>query len=233
MLKSITFFIAALFFAGACTAQETVRKRNWLTDSVQEVYTVLKTNKNIKHGPYQALFLKKTPVASGNYTNNIKTGTWNFYDEKGKLQQTYNYASNTYEFSAPADTTTYLHYAPDKKLGPADKATMPIKLGGTYYGYIPYLRLFAIPQNMYNMVQANKDYIEVLVELLVSPGGRLADFKIQLSIEGRIIKTFNMNRNLPDAADTVFSPATVNGEPVTCRIFIKAYITDDNHLDYE
>ena len=52
-------------------------------------------------------------------------------------------------------------------------------------------------------------------------------------MEGRIIKSFNMNRNLPDPADTVFSPATVNGEPVTCRIFIKAYITDDNHLDYE
>ncbi|MBD1366459.1 hypothetical protein IDJ77_21780 [Mucilaginibacter sp. ZT4R22] len=235
MLKNIILCIAGIFFTNSCLAQaqETTRKSRWLTDSVYEAYTVLKTDKNIKHGPYRALFLKKKPVAEGDYANNIKTGLWHFYNEKGEQLQTYNYTTKAFEFLAPADTTTYLHYVVDKKITPADKVTLPVKLGGTYYGYIPYLRLFDVPNKMYAMIQANKDYIEVLVELLVSPGGRLADYKISLNIDRRLLKAFNMNPNLPDPADVIFTPATVNGEPVTSRILIKAYITDDNHLDYE
>jgi len=233
MLKNIILFIAGIFFVNSCLAQETAQKGKWLTDSVYEAYTVLKTDKNMKHGAYQALFLKKTSVAAGDYNNNTKTGLWNFYNEKGQLQQTYNYTTKSFDFLTAADTTTYLHYVMDKKITPADKVTMPVKLGGTYYGYIPYLHLFEVPRKIYNMVQINKDYIEVLVELLISPGGRLADYKISLNINKRLLKAFNMNRNLPDPADVVFIPATVNGEPVTSRILINAYITDDNHLDFE
>jgi len=51
-----------------------------------EIYQVLKSNKKIKHGPYEKYFKYSNPMTRGKlltergqYDNNKKTGTWSFY----------------------------------------------------------------------------------------------------------------------------------------------------------
>ena len=232
MSKIYILFFAGLFIINNCLAQETIKKRHWLTDSVIEVYQVLKSDKHTRQGLYQALFQKKIAVASGMYTNDKRTGLWQFYDTKGLVIESYNFTTNKLYYEAPEDTTSALRYFVDKQLDSTDKVTKPIKIGGRYFGYIPYLRLFKIPDYMAGLDLNN---ISAVVELLISPGGRLADYKVHIVNSGvaGILKTINMNTDVPDPADKVFTPATLNGEPISCRIMIKCYITDDGHLDFE
>jgi len=231
MIKNIVLFIAGFFLATSCPAQALREKTNRLTDSVSEVYHVLKTNKYIKHGLYQALFQHFQPVATGMYENDKKVGTWRFYDPKGKLMQTYDYSTRLARFEAPEDTTSNLRYLLDKDLKPGDKATKPIKTGGRYFGYLNYLQLFNLPEAYKDHPEVELNEVKTTVELLISPGGRLADYKVHIN-NGAQDNVIKMNTNLPNEEDRMFTPATLNGEPVACRIIIRAYITEKGHLDF-
>ena len=228
-MKISLLFFASLCYLSNCFGQETETKKSRLTDSVYEVYHVTTANKYVREGLYQALYQKKTAVATGFYQNNVKAGVWRFFDTKGGLLQTYNYTANKLIFEAVEDTTSDLRYFVDKELKPTDRVTKPIKIGGRYYGYLPYLRLFKLPNDLLDI---NKSVFKAVVELLVSPGGRLADYKVHL-VAPNYERVINMNLNLPDNADLIFTPATLNGEDISSRIMIKAYITEDDHLDFE
>lgn len=232
MPKNFFLFFAGIFIINNCLAQETVKKRNRLTDSVTEVYQVLKSDKHTKQGLYQALFQKRIAVASGMYANDKRTGLWQFYDTKGRVIESYNFSTNKLYYEAPEDTTSSLRYFVDKQLDSTDKVTKPIKVGGRYFGYIPYLRLFKMPDYLTGL---DLNSITAVVELLISPGGRLADYKVHImsTVGGDVIKVINMNTDVPNPDDKIFTPATLNGEPISCRIMIKCYVTDDGHLDFE
>jgi hypothetical protein len=231
MIKHVILFLAGFFLAIRCQAQELREKTSQLTDSVSEVYHVLKTNKYIKHGLYQAFYQERIPVATGMYENDKKVGTWRFYNDKGKLMQIYDYSTQKAAFEAPEDTTSDMRYLLDKTLSPADKATKPIKTGGRYFGYLTYLRLFKLPAAYADHPEVEMNEVKTTVELLISPGGRLADYKVHIN-NGAQDNVIRMNTNLPDADDRIFAPATLNGEPVACRIIIRAYITEKGHLDF-
>ncbi len=230
MIKHVVLFIAGVFFATCCEAQELREKTNRLTDSVSEVYHVLKTNKYVRHGLYQALFQHFQPVATGMYENDKKVGTWRFYDPKGKLMQTYDYSTRLTSFEAPEDTTSNLRYLLDKDLKPGDKATKPIKTGGRYFGYLNYLQLFNLPDAYKDHPEVELNEVKTTVELLISPGGRLADYKIHIN-NGAQDNVIKVKAALAEE-DRMFTPATLNGEPVACRIIIRAYITEKGHLDF-
>ncbi|TSD66232.1 hypothetical protein FFF34_002180 [Inquilinus sp. KBS0705] len=232
MLKRCLLFFTAILLINNCFAQETVQKKNKLTDSVTEVFQVLKSNKAIRQGLYQALFKKKITVASGDYKNDKRAGLWQFYDTKGTVIQTYNYDTQKLYFEAPEDTTSALRYFIDKNLEPTDKVTKPIKIGGRYYGYIPYLQLFKLPDYLNELNR--QALIKAVVELLISPYGRLADYKVHLfSPEGEELQIVNMNIDLPNPADKIFTPTTLNGEAVSSRIMIRCFVTDAGHLDFD
>ncbi|RFZ85422.1 hypothetical protein DYU05_07440 [Mucilaginibacter terrenus] len=221
--------LVLLLNAASGHAQELTQRKNRLTDSVTEVYQTYKENKNIMHGLYQALYKKSTPVASGMYNKNVRVGIWRFFDSKGRLIETYDYDNKELKFEGREDITSALRYFVDRDLDSTAKVTKPIKIGGRYYGYIPYLRLFTLPRDLSDI---NKNIFSAVVELLVSPYGRLADYKVHL-VAPNFERVINMNTHLPDPADMVFTPATLNGEGISCRIMIKAYITDDGHLDFD
>jgi hypothetical protein len=232
MIKSCSLFFAAVLFVTICHGQETIKKRLRLTDSVTEVFEVLKSNKAIRQGLYQALFRKKIAVASGAYNSDKRVGLWHFYDRKGTVIQTYNYDTDKIYFEAPEDTTSVIRYFVDKKIEPTDKVTKPLKIGGRYYGYIPYVQLFKLPDNL---VELNRQiYIKAVIELLISPYGRLADYKVHLLTEdGELIKVVNMNTNLPNPADMIFTPATLNSEPIACRIMIQCTVNEAGKLNFK
>ncbi len=213
-----------------CFAQDTVERKNKLSDSIIESFWVLKSNKDIKQGVYRAFFKRRTLIAAGNYNNNKKTGTWNFYKPNGLLVQRFNYDNNKLLFESASDTLYDVHYLFDEKLNDSDVITRPVKTGGIYYGMVPYLGIFQLPFETFDI---NTDNFDATVELLISPLGRLADYKVHvISAYYKFNQTFNLDVNLFGEADRQFIPATLNGDAVLSRIIIRCYVTGTGKLDF-
>jgi hypothetical protein len=230
MLKNIFSIIIFSIYTANSLAQETVERKNRLTDSVIERFFVLKSNPEIRQGLYKAFYQRRTLIAIGNYNNGKKTGNWNFYDTMGRLAERYDYDTNTFKFEGPLYTGTYLSFVVDEKVTKTDTFTRPVKIGGTYFGFIPYVNLFHLPFDTFDI---NTDTFEAYVELLISPGGRLADYKVHLaSSYYQYNHTVNMDINLFSEADRTFVPATLNGKPILSRIFIRCWVTPNAQLDF-
>jgi len=72
-----------------------------------------------------------------------------------------------------------------------------------------------------------------VIELLVSPLGRLADYKVRLvSAYYQYDQIFSMDVGLFSDEDRTFRPATLNGRPVMSRILIKCYVSSRGELDF-
>lgn len=230
-LKKILLFILSIFFIADCFAQEIIEKKNRLTDNVTEQFSVLKSNELLKNGAYAAFYKRKTPIAMGNYTQNKRTGLWRFYSPKGKLMQIYNYDSDSLKYEAPEfKNASEFFYFIDKEITDTDRVTKPVKAGGRYYGYLPYLGLYQIPFSPY---QYGTSGCVAAVELLISPLGRLAGYKVRTICDGYDFdQTINMNVKLFKEEDQQFIPATYNGQPVVSRIVIRCKITQSGGLDF-
>jgi len=220
-------FIAALFYTGVCFAQQVIERKNKLTSSVIEKYhAIIETKKEVKQGLYQAA-VSKYAVASGQYTNDKRTGLWHFFNKYGQQLENYNYDTNTLLYEAQEDTSSNFRYFVDKKLNPGDRVNKPVKIGGRYYGYIPYLKAFKLPQGVPN---SGRENYNIKLELLISPGGRLADYKIHLFVNGDELIQY-VNIDLFSEDDKTFLPAALNNEPVMCRIFIQCYLNSYDEID--
>ena len=230
-LKKITTFIFCFFCLINCFAQETIEKKNRLNDNVTETFQVLKDNESVKNGPYEAVYKRRTPIAIGNYTKGKKTGLWRFYNSQNKLMQIYNYDNDSLKYEAReyANASDFW-YAIDKVITDSDKVTKPVKAGGRYYGYLPYLGLFKVPFSTFEYTTAGG---VAVIELLISPLGRLAEYKVHAVI-GLIQydQTVTMDVNLFKEEDKKFIPATYNGEFVMSRIMIRCRITNNGGLDF-
>jgi hypothetical protein len=232
MLKRYILLLTTLLFINHCFAQDTIEVKRKLPGDVTEIFRALAKDVNIRVGLFKAVYKKDKIIATGAYENDKKVSLWQFYDPKGTVMQTYDYSTGRLFYEAPEDTTSHLRYLADKVLVEGDKVSKPIKVGGRYYGYLPYLNLFTLPKDY---AYINRNELAATVELLVSPGGRLADYKVNLMAadSNLILRTVNMNIKLPDPADLVFIPATLNGEPIACRIIIKCIVTNAGHLAFE
>lgn len=229
--KGLSLFLSLLFAASCCNAQDTREITTRLTNSVKEIYHVMKTDKNVMHGLYQAVYKERQPVATGLYNHDKRSGIWRFYDAAGQPMQTYDYDTNTVTFEAKEDTTSNFRYLLDKTLGPADKAHKPVITGGRYFGYLNYLKLFKLPAEYESHPEVTLNEVKTTLELLVSPGGRLADIKVNIN-NGAEDHYIRLKADLLPPEDKVFTPATLNGEPVACRIIIRVYITEDGGIDF-
>ncbi|MFD0792866.1 toxin-antitoxin system YwqK family antitoxin [Mucilaginibacter litoreus] len=212
-------------------SQQTLKVTKKVSDDVKEVYHVLASDGRTKTGLYQAFYKNKTVVANGGYSNGKRTGVWQFYNRNGKVVQSYNFDRNQLYYEAPEDTTSSLHYAVDKQLDSASVVTKPVKIGGVYFGYLPYVSLFKIPGQLSEL---NRDAMTAVVELLISPGGRLADYKVHLyyTVLAQNVAEIPMNLKLPDPNDLTFTPATLNGVPITSRVLIRCKVKSNGRLDF-
>ena len=204
-----------------------VRKHR-LTDQITERISVLKSDKSTRQGLYQAVTEKDIAVASGNFDKDKKVGVWHFYDTQGHLLQNYDYTKKSLQFEAVEDTTSNLRYFVDKVLTDSDRTTKPIKAGGRYFGYLPYLKVFKLPNELMGISRYSS---YVVIELLISPGGRLADLKVHLFSGINYHRVFTRSTDMPNEEDKIFIPATVNGEPIGCRIMMRCYIDNDGGLE--
>ena len=228
-VKNNFFLFIAFLYSISCFGQETIGKKNRLSASVIERFNVLKSDRETKNGPYKAFFRRKTLIASGNYINGKKTGVWDFYDTEGKLSQKFNYDKNLFIYVTRLDTTSDLRFLFDEKLKKTDTVTRPLKIGEPYYGYISYVNIFRLPFDAFDV---NTDVFEAEIELLISPMGRLAEYKVHLvSPYYEYDHTISLDVNLFSDEDRSFMPATLNHKPILSRIFIKCAVTSKG-LDF-
>ena len=170
-MKKIILFTTLLIYTSISIAQDVINRKNRLTGSVTEKYqTIIKTNKEEREGLYQA-FYGKTLIAGGEYKSGKRSGTWVFYNRNGQAEERYNYDTNILLAEAAEDSISDFRYVFDGKIGRTDEVTKPIKIGGRYYGYVPYLKLFKLPADLQDI---RREQFIVVLELLVSPAGRLA-----------------------------------------------------------
>ncbi len=165
----------------------------------------------------------------GNYAKGKKIGIWQFFNPQGILVQKFDYNSNNFTFESGYDTISDVHYLLDAKLEKSDTVTRPLKVGGVYYGYIPYLKLFHLPFDSFGI---NTDLFDADLELLISPLGRLAEYKVHLRSQAyQYDHTIMIDVHLLSEEDQMFLPATLNKKPVLCRVVIKCFVTGDS-LDF-
>lgn len=222
-VRKLLICIGLLITNYCCFAQETVERSRKLTPEVTEKYNVLKSDYNVMQGMYAA-YLKKVLIAAGNYNKNVKTGTWTFFNAKGKVTQRFNYDKLTLIYESPQDSTSNLRYVVDDSLKNNPLFSRPVRIGGNYYGYLPYVNVIKLPQSVSNL---NNLTDRVTMELLITPLGRLAEYKLRISPVGAQNQdddvVLNINLNLLTAEDKIFVPATLNNEPTAVRIIIPCY----------
>lgn len=231
LFKKFILITIIVFFVYHCQAQDTVKKRNRITPSVVETFFVLKSDKETKQGLYQAVYKHNVPLASGKYFNNKKVGMWHFYDLNGTLLENFDYDRNAMLYEKPDNVLSQvqIQYSFDDIISDSDKVTKPIKPGGRYYGYIPYMRMFKLSDDF---IGTDTRLFTAVLELLVSPGGRLADFKVHIK-SNDFERTTTFSTELFSNEDKLFVPATINGQPVLSRIFVKCKLTDTGELDVD
>jgi len=84
------YFIIFLVLANLNSHSQEVKKViNKIKYNTSEIYYVLKSDKNVKHGKYFMLSYIDT-LQSGYYTNNLKTGNWRYF-KGNNLEFIYNY----------------------------------------------------------------------------------------------------------------------------------------------
>lgn len=221
-MKIPPIIIFMLLFASFTNAQQVVLKKHNITKGIQERYYVLKSDHHTKQGLYQVIYHKKA-LASGAYTNGKQTGVWHFYDYQQKLMQNFNFDTRRVLYEAPEDSVSKFKYLFDETLHDADQVTKPIRIGGRYFGYLPYLKIFKLPPDL---IYWDSD-IPILLEILVSPGGNVADYIVHFN-SFTYQKTFHVNINLLNTDDKLFIPATINGKAVSSRIMITCYLDTEN-----
>lgn len=220
-MRSINLIICFVFICSVSFAQGTIEKTQKLNKKITAVYHVLQTDPAVKEGLYQARHDKTMALASGLYKNNARVGLWHFFDYDGNLVQNYNYDKNILTYEAPDDLSNGFKYAFDKKIIATDTITKPIRIGGRYFGYLNYMLLYKEPKG--DTWDPSVTYNKATVELLISPGGHLADYTIHLLYYGSV-RDLHVNLDLLSEEDKIFIPATVNGEPVSSSIVIPCTI---------
>ena len=220
--------IVAFLSVGCCLAQTAVIRKNKLrSDVVEEYHTVIESDKQVNQGDYRALYKRKVALAIGKYVNDKKVGIWRYFDKQQKLLQMYNYDRGALQYEAPEDSLATFRYVFDKSFSDSTRATRPVKEGGRYFGYLPYLNYFKLPADLQGI---DPDVAAASIELLISPLGRLANFKIRL-VSPYGDQTFNIDPNQLAPKDRIFLPATFNGQPTSCTIMIRCFLKRNGELD--
>jgi hypothetical protein len=231
----IAFFSFLICISVAGYAQETIVENGKYAPGINEEYHVLKSNPNIKHGLYRAFYNRKTVIATGMYTQGKKSGTWHFYNNVGKVVQHYNFDTNKAFFlvnnELPANLIQY-EFLP--KPADTDSLTLPVKIGGVLYGYLPYINKFKVK----NTVEYVQGSLYGILEILVSPAGRLAECKLLVRAKvwknnqwlPDIIDSYLLNPELLSDDDKTFAPGTVNKQQVSSTIYIYCTIKPNGRI---
>ena len=143
--KKILLLLFISILSVRCFSQDLIEKKEKLSDRMTAVYTVLKSDEQTKDWLYQEFYRRKHLIVSGVYKNGKKIGVWRYFNPNGVLMQTYNVEKDSIVYEAFERRPSAFNYLVDKELTDSDKTTKPLKIGGRYYGYLPYLDIYKTP----------------------------------------------------------------------------------------
>lgn len=208
--------ILALNAFGQKTKEITKKYKNpWYT----EKYSVLKSDKKVKHGNFQKLGYEDCLVIDGYYGNGKKDslwttyywcskqiekqglykddqriGEWKFYSSDGTLIQTYDYSTNKLVYSIkPTRETTVLQ---DKQETNKLLLSNPQFIGSTIelYDYITPAQMEMSKSGEYDLKTGM-----VIITFYISAEGKAIDHKIESGISDKIDKRcLEIVKNIPD-----------------------------------
>jgi len=206
-----------------CQGQETVERTNKPNDAIKEKFTVLKSDKNVKQGLFQAFFHDTLMVASGRYDNGKKVGIWRYYSSNGSIDQRYDHTNQKLIYVTRPDTA-FLQFNLDVKVEATDTLTAPVKVGGNSYGYmyIFYGRIDEFAKDIHD-IKTPATY-HCLQILSVGADGILKEWQMLATADG-LKKLYNVSIDKLADDDKLFVPATLNGKSVASKVYIKGMTT--------
>jgi TonB family protein len=120
--------IAFSFLTICCfsTYSQELKAKKVKTLTYVEEYTLLASDKKIKHGDYKKYRSDGTQSWSGKIDNNTRVGDWSYF-ENGKLDQTYNYDTKSVTFQGKSKDPSFIFT--DNKIQLADLDSSPGYVG--------------------------------------------------------------------------------------------------------
>jgi hypothetical protein len=233
-MKSIRAVVALLLFAtvlsNAALAQETLARNKMIGHWFEEHYNVLKSDKNVRQGAFQAQKGAVT-LATGAYTNGRPTGEWKYYNMQGKLVQVFDQDNHTLSYNDTTDVR-FDGYAFGQDVAPGDAVVPPVKLGGKTLTIFPLMSGASdVLQELYRSNGRNTADYEILHLFKIDPSGRMTDHDIMYVTNGHTKTVAANDKDLPEEHKR-FVPATINGKPVSSTVSLKGHLktlaaTDD------
>jgi hypothetical protein len=229
-MKNYTLCLFLCCIAGFCSAQDTVKatgpelieRTNDPSSNIHEKYTVLKTDKKVKHGLFQAFYNGKTLVAAGKYDNGVKTGVWRYFNEWGSANQVYSYTNKKLIYNKKADTA-FVQFDFDGKINATDTLTYPVKIGGSMYGY-RFIVEAVVKKFSLDMRSAGTTTEYRCVHILsIDANGALTRWQL-LATNAGFKKLYEVPMDQLKEEDKLFVPATQNGKPVPSTAYVKIFV---------
>jgi len=236
-MKSILLTMILICFTAHAFAQDTVKavgpelveRTNDTSLGLHEKYTVLKTDKKVKHGLFQAFYNGKTLVASGKYDNGKQVGAWRYCEANGKVNQVYSYTNKKLIYNQKPDTA-FAEFDFDGKINPTDTLTHPVKIGGLMYGYwfVINASVKQFSTDMRNM--GIKTPVRCINILNINADGILTRWQL-VAINGDFKKKYEVPIDKLTDFDKLFVAATQNGKNIASVAYIKTYTTFYSGID--
>lgn len=104
-LKTFNILLITLLLNFGTFGQSIVKKVFTNAEAgTKENVSFLVENNSVRHGNYTKLW-NSTLIVEGTYANNLRTGTWNFYDRGGRLVHSVNF--DDFQILESNDTTDF------------------------------------------------------------------------------------------------------------------------------
>ncbi len=190
--------------------------------SIKEKFEVLKSDKRVKQGSYQA-FRDTSVLANGYYRKGERSGHWVFYDHTHKMVQAYNYTRQQLIFQDTANVAK-LGYEFNDSVAVGDKIRYPVKIGGLQYGISPLtLNVDALARTLYASSPGRNNF-SCLHIFTVGTEGQIKKHEVLVDHAGQKKMYILNDDNIADEYKQ-FIPGTINDKPAECKVSVETVIT--------
>jgi len=219
-MKYLCLILLIFLLTGTVYSQEIVKRSNH-SNSLDETFTVLKSDRKIKHGEYTAKH-NNIVLAKGAYSAGIRSGYWVFYNHKGEAVQSYNYNKHELIYTDTTDARS-LKYSFQDSLRENDTVRYPIKIGCVHYALIPLV--FNQRQLVFNLHSElmNAGSMEFMHVFSINANGDLVKHEI-LATVNKVKKAFIVADKSFDDEYKKFVPAQINHKPVDCKVYMSSTV---------
>jgi hypothetical protein len=224
-MKRWLLILTVGLISGQLHAQDTVKRSDFSSPNFSEDFYVLKKDKKVRQGAYQAAF-EGTVIARGRYDQNNRTGIWSFANRKGEIVQTFDYERHIIAIDSADNRTFQPSYSYADTLNNTVHQA-PIKIGGSFLGYYPLL--FSLRVNLL-LHHDFPDLVPIRCQhvFFIDKAGKLVRHDMTAVYRDQT-KQYHLNDDFLDDDARRFLPAKSGGQPVECQISINTTITQGVH----